>query len=260
MEPTTKKTERNTQWETDMVTRYAVFDLKDTDIADMLPNAVSYTSKVSGTQSVADGHTSFLLDRMLQRAKTYSTGEASAKIDAFVNAITQRDAQAISDAKAAEAEALAAAQGTYRGFMEAAEDDITSSHEESLTRQENHYQNLCKNQETYTSRREFEQLTDAFRQMGNYKDCQERHAACASRVHEMRVQEETARKEKAEADRLAREKAKADAEAAARRKKRRKTGLKIACGDGAVEVIQLQAEGGKRMAAPDYFRGHPLDA
>ena len=38
-----------------------------------------------------------------------------------------------------------------------------------------------------------------------------------------------------------------------------KTGLKIACGEGAVEVISLQAEGGKRMNAPDYFRGHPLD-
>jgi len=38
-----------------------------------------------------------------------------------------------------------------------------------------------------------------------------------------------------------------------------KTGLRIACGTGAVEIIQLQAEGGKRMAAPDYFRGHPLD-
>ena len=37
------------------------------------------------------------------------------------------------------------------------------------------------------------------------------------------------------------------------------TGLKIACGEGAVEVISLQAEGGKRMAAPDYFRGHPLE-
>ena len=38
-----------------------------------------------------------------------------------------------------------------------------------------------------------------------------------------------------------------------------KTGLVIACGEGAVEVQQLQAEGGKRMAAPDYFRGHPLN-
>ena len=38
-----------------------------------------------------------------------------------------------------------------------------------------------------------------------------------------------------------------------------KTGLKIACGDGAVEIRVLQAEGGKRMAAPDYFRGHPLE-
>ena len=37
-----------------------------------------------------------------------------------------------------------------------------------------------------------------------------------------------------------------------------KTGLKIACGEGAVEITSLQAEGGKRMAAPDYFRGHPL--
>ena len=38
-----------------------------------------------------------------------------------------------------------------------------------------------------------------------------------------------------------------------------KTGLVIACGDGAIEVTSLQAEGGKRMAAPDYFRGHPLE-
>ena len=37
-----------------------------------------------------------------------------------------------------------------------------------------------------------------------------------------------------------------------------KTGLKIACGEGALEIRMLQAEGGKRMAAPDYFRGHPL--
>ncbi|MBQ7341499.1 MAG: methionyl-tRNA formyltransferase [Oscillospiraceae bacterium] len=38
-----------------------------------------------------------------------------------------------------------------------------------------------------------------------------------------------------------------------------KTGLIVACGQGAVEIRSLQAEGGKRMAAPDYFRGHPLD-
>ena len=38
-----------------------------------------------------------------------------------------------------------------------------------------------------------------------------------------------------------------------------KTGLVIACADGAIEVTSLQAEGGKRMAAPDYFRGHPLE-
>ena len=39
-----------------------------------------------------------------------------------------------------------------------------------------------------------------------------------------------------------------------------KKGLKMACGDGGVvEIRVLQAEGGKRMAAPDYFRGHPLE-
>lgn len=38
-----------------------------------------------------------------------------------------------------------------------------------------------------------------------------------------------------------------------------KQGLEIACGNGEVLVItQLQADGGKRMAAPDYFRGHPI--
>ena len=38
-----------------------------------------------------------------------------------------------------------------------------------------------------------------------------------------------------------------------------KQGLEIACGSGEVLVItQLQADGGKRMAAADYFRGHPI--
>jgi len=38
-----------------------------------------------------------------------------------------------------------------------------------------------------------------------------------------------------------------------------KTGAEIVCGDGkTIEITILQAEGGKRMAAPDYFRGHPL--
>ena len=38
-----------------------------------------------------------------------------------------------------------------------------------------------------------------------------------------------------------------------------KTGLVVACGEGAVEIRSLQADGGKRMNAPDYFRGHPLE-
>ena len=38
-----------------------------------------------------------------------------------------------------------------------------------------------------------------------------------------------------------------------------KTGLVVACAEGAIEIRSLQAEGGKRMAAPDYFRGHPLE-
>ena len=39
-----------------------------------------------------------------------------------------------------------------------------------------------------------------------------------------------------------------------------KKGLEIACGDGkVVRITQLQAEGGKRMAAADYFRGHPIE-
>ena len=38
-----------------------------------------------------------------------------------------------------------------------------------------------------------------------------------------------------------------------------KQGLQLACGEGVIEIRVLQAEGGKRMAAPDYFRGHPLE-
>ena len=38
-----------------------------------------------------------------------------------------------------------------------------------------------------------------------------------------------------------------------------KTGLRMACSDEVIEIRVLQAEGGKRMAVPDYFRGHPLE-
>ena len=38
-----------------------------------------------------------------------------------------------------------------------------------------------------------------------------------------------------------------------------KQGIEIACGDGkTLRIVQLQAEGGKRMAAADYLRGHSV--
>lgn len=38
-----------------------------------------------------------------------------------------------------------------------------------------------------------------------------------------------------------------------------KKGLEVACGQGGVALVrELQAQGGKRMPAPDYFRGHPI--
>ena len=37
-----------------------------------------------------------------------------------------------------------------------------------------------------------------------------------------------------------------------------KQGLEVACGDGVAVIRELQAEGGKRMPAADYFRGHPI--
>ncbi len=36
-------------------------------------------------------------------------------------------------------------------------------------------------------------------------------------------------------------------------------GLRIACGEGAVRVLELQAPGGKKMRAEDYLRGHRID-
>ena len=36
-------------------------------------------------------------------------------------------------------------------------------------------------------------------------------------------------------------------------------GLEVACGGGTVVLVEeVQAQGGKRMPAPDYFRGHPI--
>lgn len=38
-----------------------------------------------------------------------------------------------------------------------------------------------------------------------------------------------------------------------------KKGLIVRCGDGCILLTELQADGGKRMRAPDYFRGHPIE-
>jgi len=38
-----------------------------------------------------------------------------------------------------------------------------------------------------------------------------------------------------------------------------KKGLDIACADGIVTLCEVQADGGKRMSAADYFRGHPVE-
>ena len=37
-----------------------------------------------------------------------------------------------------------------------------------------------------------------------------------------------------------------------------KEGLVVACGTGALRILELQPDGGRRMAAADYLRGHPL--
>ena len=39
-----------------------------------------------------------------------------------------------------------------------------------------------------------------------------------------------------------------------------KDGISVACGDGrALVITELQADGGRRMAAADYLRGHPVN-
>jgi len=38
-----------------------------------------------------------------------------------------------------------------------------------------------------------------------------------------------------------------------------KQGLVIACGDGAVKILEIQAPGGKKMRAEDYLRGHAME-
>ena len=37
-----------------------------------------------------------------------------------------------------------------------------------------------------------------------------------------------------------------------------KAGLVIACGRGAVKILEVQAPGGKRMRAEDFLRGHAI--
>ena len=37
-----------------------------------------------------------------------------------------------------------------------------------------------------------------------------------------------------------------------------RNGLIIACGSGAVKILEIQAPGGKRMRPEDYLRGHTI--
>ncbi len=35
--------------------------------------------------------------------------------------------------------------------------------------------------------------------------------------------------------------------------------LIVGCGEGAVELVEIQPEGSRRMPAADYLRGHPVE-
>jgi methionyl-tRNA formyltransferase len=37
-------------------------------------------------------------------------------------------------------------------------------------------------------------------------------------------------------------------------------GLIVGCGEGALEILELQRAGGRRISAPEFLRGHPLPA
>ena len=37
-------------------------------------------------------------------------------------------------------------------------------------------------------------------------------------------------------------------------------GLVVGCGEGALEILELQRAGGRRLGASDFLRGHPLPA
>lgn len=37
-------------------------------------------------------------------------------------------------------------------------------------------------------------------------------------------------------------------------------GMAVACGEGALTILEMQAPGSRRMAAADYLRGHPIDS
>ncbi len=39
-----------------------------------------------------------------------------------------------------------------------------------------------------------------------------------------------------------------------------KRGMAVACGEGAIQILELQAPNGRRMPAGDYLRGHPIRA
>jgi methionyl-tRNA formyltransferase len=37
-----------------------------------------------------------------------------------------------------------------------------------------------------------------------------------------------------------------------------KDGIVVACGEGALKILELQLEGGRRMTAPEFLLGHHL--
>jgi methionyl-tRNA formyltransferase len=39
-----------------------------------------------------------------------------------------------------------------------------------------------------------------------------------------------------------------------------KSGIVVGCGDGALRILVLQREGGRRMSAAEFLAGHPLRA
>ena len=138
-------------------------------------------------------------DRNLARAFRYAQGDTKQKLEALRKELNERLEQRVKAAEAEDKRALEKAKTDRASKLKAADENTQERSRKAQEKREAEYQEACRLQESAETETDYWKARTAFINNGEYKDAEDRAAACAKK-HQQLKEEKRAAEEREEAE------------------------------------------------------------